>query len=195
LQISTLVSQVGILIALGNNKKKGTNMPRSETTFSPSQVRTRLRRALREQTGRGGGISLRALHVVNWNANINLATSDGTEIQTFNTNYYSMSGRAVVNVCLISQALQDPLKLQVNRLWHIAVMHGRDIERAKVYTVWIGNHETPALLLPGFGGGWLCEVGTDNLLPRCLMQDARAQWDNLLTTRSSSSPTEDENEM
>lgn len=141
-------------------------MPRNPDYFSPSQVRTRLRRVLQPYTHRGGGISLKVLIPYSNSLYPPLPTyphpAEQDAVELWRLNYEDMTNRSIISVSRISQVLAEHPDdyCRVNRVWHIAVV-GKDSTRA--FSIYIGNHTSPAYRI-FVGADWLFTPSPDDLL-------------------------------
>lgn len=167
----------------------------NRTHFSKSQVRTRLRSAIRPYSQRGG-ISLRVLSPLNFSPPV---PRDHSTTSDFQEAYASFCAHAMSNVNLISQLTEDSFYLAHNRLWHIAIVKGNELTQATVVTVHIGSDTEAPVVIAGFGEGWLqrdCVIIPDVLTTRALdMEQAllRTQSRNARRNQSSSlSPSDSE---
>jgi hypothetical protein len=169
-------------------------MPRNPDYFSPSQVRTRLRRVLQPYTHRGGGISLKVLIPYSNSLYPPLPTyphpAEQDAVELWTQNYEDMTLRTVKNVSRISQVLAEHPDdyCRVNRVWHIAVV-GKDSTRA--FSIYIGNHTSPAYRI-FIGADWLFTPSPDDLLrTSCLTTTAVEDYtrETSRTRRPSSTST------
>jgi hypothetical protein len=137
-------------------------MPRNNHTLSPSQTRTRIRSAIRSVNQRGG-VSLRVLYP-DIQPSFTIASLDVFERAETKAIYRAQSSGQINNVTLISTALENEAMRLVDRLWHIAILKGNDLSTARVYDVWIGNHNISPIIVRNFASGWL--YNADTLTPK-----------------------------
>ena len=131
---------------------------RALTHFSPNQVRQRLRQALREVNGRGGGTILRAIIPVNGfmtdlyldHSTVTPTTSESDFNRTFRTQVQQVLGTHewVWRVEKISHVLEHyPNYFCLhNQIIYVLRTSNRDIDTAKIYPVHIGNPSHSAVV-------------------------------------------------
>lgn len=125
-------------------------MPTSTTHFSPSQVRTRLRSTLRNVNGRGGGTILRVIvpnPIREYNEILlppfELASTVDDHINLVFALPEFISGVAKISVVLQQQS---EFFCKHNRIMYILRTSGRDILKAQLLPVHLGNPAVPAVL-------------------------------------------------
>lgn len=154
-------------------------MPANNQTFSKSQVRSRLRSAIREHSQRGG-VSLRAISPMHHFPPVSILTAHDPE---YRAQYAGMSDHAIARVNLISQLLEDEEYRAHNRIWHIAIVKGNEITQAKVVTVHIGNDIASPVPMVSFGEGWLHD-GNGIVIPEVFTEGALNMEQALLRNQS-----------
>lgn len=158
--------------------------------FTPSQVRTRIRTAIRPFSSRGG-ISLRVLLPQLWD--MQLCTADEVLSSDFMREYEANTNSAIYGVRLISQTLQEQYFRGANRLWHIAIVKGNELTASHVVTLHIGDSVQGPQAVPHFGADWLIDH-TMRIRPTCLTdmaldQESALLRDSLRNARRNQSPS------
>jgi hypothetical protein len=109
-------------------------------------------------------------------ADVDLSTLSLNEVEAWEARYYQNSYGVISGVYRISELLEFTDWCKVNRLWHIAIVRGRQLE---AYTVHVGNHQRSPQIYDKnpTGCGWLYSPGSHRMLTTCFNADGRRMWE------------------
>jgi hypothetical protein len=162
-------------------------MPTSTTHFSPSQVRTRLRSALRNVNGRGGGTILRVI-VPNPIRPANDVLEPPFELASLLDDHINLALRVpnfVHSTVKISVALQlnSQFFCAHNRVMYILRTSGRDILKAQLLPVHLGNPTVPPVV-GNLHYHFLTEEGYVNLSAIGMTDELQQRYSDSINNRS-----------
>lgn len=112
---------------------------RDDITFTPNQVRSRIRTVTRGYSGTGGGVSLAWLRPTVYAEGDGILSLERPMTAEEFTNWWQPF--AYHDAYRISHAMQSAVNRKVGGVAHILVMKGNNLDKALIVPMWLGTHE------------------------------------------------------